>query len=346
MGNQKVLVLGFFGYENNQIDGQTIKTREIFNLVNDKLDSTNVFYFDTQSLRSNKLLFLKLFVLLFKVNKILYLPGKNNLQSFFPVLSTVCKILKKDLIYIVVGGWLVEFLNSNRKFIEGLKRCKCILVETSFLKENLLKKYNISNVLLFPNFRQHNFVPKLSACDENNFKIVFMARIMLEKGIDYIFNFAKSIDDNDLANRISIDFYGQINKSDEQYFLSNVAKFRFMSYKGVVEPKAVFETVSHYDLLVLPTFYEGEGFPGTIIDSYIAGVPVLVSNWKQLPEFVEINKTGFLFNLDDQVQFNEKISFAIGNCTQINTMKINSYKKSRSYSAEMAWEIIKSNFDN
>ena len=29
----KVLVIGAFGYENNQLDGQTIKTRNVYNLL-------------------------------------------------------------------------------------------------------------------------------------------------------------------------------------------------------------------------------------------------------------------------------------------------------------------------
>lgn len=345
MGKQKILVFGYFGYDNNQIDGQTIKTREVYKLVENRIGDNNVFYFDTQSLKSNKMLFFKLVYLLLRVDCILYLPGKNNLKSFFPVINLLCRLFNKDLIYIVVGGWLVEFIKENRQFIKGLKGCKQILVETEYLKENLLKDYQIFNVSLFPNFRQHNFTPKICNTDKNNFKIVFMARIMKEKGIDYLFKFAEFICASDLSHRVSIDFFGQIKPSDELYFLSNVAKFNFVHYRGVVEPKDVFCTISKYDLLTLPTYYEGEGFPGTIIDSYIAGIPVLASRWKQLPEFVDVDETGFLFNLDNQVEFNDLIISAINNCNQIDTMKINSYKKSKSYSAEKAWEILK-NFIN
>lgn len=47
--------------------------------------------------------------------------------------------------------------------------------------------------------------------------------------------------------------------------------------------------------MVIPTYYQGEGFPGTILDSYIFGVPVIVSKCKYNSEMIKEGKTGKLF---------------------------------------------------
>jgi len=54
------------------------------------------------------------------------------------------------------------------------------------------------------------------------------------------------------------------------------------------------ETIQKYDVLILPTFYQGEGYPGVIIEAYSLGLPVITTNWKAIPEIVENRKTGLL----------------------------------------------------
>lgn len=38
--------------------------------------------------------------------------------------------------------------------------------------------------------------------------------------------------------------------------------------------------------MLFPTYWSGEGFPGVIIDAYIAGVPVIASDWNFNKEVV------------------------------------------------------------
>ena len=50
----KILVLGYFGLQTNQLDGQTVKTRDLYRLVSQEFD--NVEYYDTEDFKINKLL--------------------------------------------------------------------------------------------------------------------------------------------------------------------------------------------------------------------------------------------------------------------------------------------------
>lgn len=50
----KVLVLGYFGNLTNQLDGQTVKTRDVYRLAKEQLTDCDIEYFDTQSLHKSK----------------------------------------------------------------------------------------------------------------------------------------------------------------------------------------------------------------------------------------------------------------------------------------------------
>ena len=82
----KVLVLGYFGYLTNQLDGQTVKTRDVYRLAKEQLNDCDVEYFDTQSLQKNKILVLKMFYKVMGCETLLYLPAHNNLKVFFPLI--------------------------------------------------------------------------------------------------------------------------------------------------------------------------------------------------------------------------------------------------------------------
>ena len=51
-------------------------------------------------------------------------------------------------------------------------------------------------------------------------------------------------------------------------------------YCGIKDPKDSVKTLKNYFALVFPTRFYTEGIPGTIIDAYYAGVPVIASKWE------------------------------------------------------------------
>lgn len=53
--------------------------------------------------------------------------------------------------------------------------------------------------------------------------------------------------------------------------------------------------IKKYDFLIFPTYYDGEGLAGTLIDSFFSGTPAIASNWKYNGEVITDQKNGFLF---------------------------------------------------
>lgn len=338
----RVLVIGYFGYITNQLDGQTVKTISVYELLKSKeIEIGSVSYFDTQQFQYSKLSFFKMISLLIECNKLIYLPAHNNLKYIFPFLFIFSKLKRIEIIYIVIGGWVDEFLQTKKLHVSMLSKIKGIFTESNQMTNNLIDQYNFKNVLTFPNFRLHSFIPSFKF-ESNRFKVAYMARIFKEKGIDIVFRLADYVQKKyGKKHSISIDFYGPIQKDEEDYFREELDKYDFVSYKCILKPEQIYSTLEQYDVVVLPTRFFTEGFPGTIMDAYISGVPVVVSRWKYASEFVNHGDSGFLFDLEKEDDFYSYVDCLYNDRSQLLKMKLEAYKKSKEYSSESAWQILK-----
>lgn len=333
---KRILVLGYFGYLTNQLDGQTVKTRDIYRLVTDK-SAEAVGFFDTENFKKNIFSVFKMFYLLVKCRTLLYIPAHNNLKFIFPAIFLLSFIFRFKINYFVVGGWLVGYLKNKHLHCLFLRHINGIFTETNLMKCELEKNYNMSNVVVFPNFRIHDFRER-SLSQSESLRIVFMSRINKLKGLDIVFLIAEYIKNNGLD--IIIDFYGPINLNDKSYFDAEIAKYEFTHYFGVLEPDKINSTLCGYDLLILPTRYFTEGFPGAILDAYISGIPVLVSQWKHATEFVENGVTGYICPLEDPSRFTDIVVQLFKDRELLSVLKKNARSKSDLYSADVAWETM------
>lgn len=67
-------------------------------------------------------------------------------------------------------------------------------------------------------------------------------------------------------------------------------------YKGVLEPREVYETLRQYDFLILPSFWKGEGYPCIITEAFAVGCPVIASKAGGIPEMIINGINGFLID--------------------------------------------------
>lgn len=339
---KKTLVLGYFGYPTNKLDGQTVKTRNVYKILCSKMSNSDINYFDTEDLKYSKKSIWVMLVRLWNCKQLIYLPANNNLKYIFPIIYILSVMRGFEIIYIVIGGWLVDFLKDKWLHRKLLSKIKIICPENELVRKNLQINYNIRNVTIFPNFRIQNYKPIVKASN-NSLRLVFMSRVTKSKGIDIVFKIADYIKLNYKSTDIIIDFYGPINQEDKSDFELNVNKYSFVSYSGVIQPNNIYKTLSKYDLMIFPTSYKGEGFPGAIIDAYISGIPVLASDWKYNSECIDNGITGYICDLKDIEQFCKVIDDLFINREKLLLLKYNALKKSMEYSPDKAWEIISPN---
>lgn len=336
-----ILVLGYLGLETNQLDGQTVKTRDLYRLLQEKC-GRQVRFFDTQSLQSHKNRIWRLWRYVAGSRIVVYVPAHNNLTYIFPILFLLSKVCHTQILYFVVGGWLVEFLRNKPLHRWMLKRIRCILPETELMCKQLQENYGLGRVRKFPNFRfTNNFVPQPHH-EPGKLHVVFCARVNRMKGLDVMFELADYIQKNYMG-QIDIDFWGPLHEPDKDYFFDQMQKYSCTRYRGVLSPEHIAPTLSQYDVAVLPTHFYTEGLPGTVIDAYMAGIPIIVSKWKHAEEFVQDGVTGFVIPFEHgDSELRNKIDLLYHNEEILQQLKLAAYQESRRYTAEYAWDMCQS----
>lgn len=342
MKRKKILVFGYFGYVTDQLDGQTVKTRSIYELVKERADA-DVVYADSQEFRKKPmsiLLFLKNFMC---ADKCIILPCLNNLKYIFPILYILSKFTRTEIIHVGIGGWHQKYLSGLPIVRKMLKNIKINLLENTITCKELHDDFGFDNLKVIPNFR-FEIAPKPINRKNLKLRLVFMARINIKKGLDTIAWMAKRLEEKGINNQIVLDIFGPYDSEQDKKFLeTNVTnKFDWIKYSGKLAPSEIIETLQTYDVMIFPTHYYTEGFPGSILDAYRAGLPVIATNWKHARQFILEEKSGYIvdFNspVDDIVSI---VEYLLTHREDLKRMQEYAYEENFKYTANSAWAILK-----
>lgn len=203
--------------------------------------------------------------------------------------------LKKNILYWVIGGGIGKKIIEGQYPINLFKTLDHIIVEDKDI-ELQMKDCGLKQVRTVPNFKPIPVVQKKKS-NSSTFKFLYLSRITPLKGCDMIIAAAKQLERKNI--QLSIDFYGPIE--NDYPFMEYIEKVSCISYKGFLslESHEVFVFISQYDALLFPTYYPNEGFPGVMIDGFIAGLPIITTNWRYNSHIVEHGKTGWLLPIQD-----------------------------------------------
>ena len=342
---KKIMVLGNYGYGVSGLDGQVINTINIYNLIlKHHPDQTRKV--DTlEHIKRPWKIFPLLFNLL-KIDTLIIIPGQNCFIYFLPLCYFLSKMAKFNIICICVGGWQYEFFagkengHSHRYIMNICRKIKCFMPELQRVNNDLIEHFNFKNTKIFPNFKEIPPLPAIQNRTDKQLKIVFCARINKNKGFHMVFDAIKSWKDK---FPFHVTFYGDIENEDRKDFFTLIEiNKKYASYNGLIPQNKVHVELAKHDILVLPTKYYTEGFPGSILDAYIAGIPVVVTEWKHSHEFVVEDKTGFIVPFTNgQSAFEKKIESLFFDQAKLSKMKKAARKESLKYSDKIAWDLLK-----
>jgi glycosyltransferase involved in cell wall biosynthesis len=124
---------------------------------------------------------------------------------------------------------------------------------------------------------------------------------MEEKGVSVILEAAGVLTKQSVSQpNMEIDFYGLFESEEyKAFFESELAGLNsWVRYKGYLDirsdPGTAYNILAGYDCLLFPTQYPGEGFPGVLLDAFIAGLPIICSDWNMNAEIVSHGKHGIV----------------------------------------------------
>lgn len=340
---KKVCVCGHFGIGKNLLNGQTIKTKIVTKELERVLNEQEVIKIDTHG--GKKKLFtmpILLFRALMSCENIIILPAHNGLCVIAPLLIIENVFFHRNLHYVVIGGWLPEFIEKHKILAWILKKFNCIYVETSKMKQ-LLENINFKNIVIMPNCKELKILKdsELVYTKKDLFKLCTFSRVMKEKGIEDAVYAVKRV--NELANRTiyTLDIYGQIESGQEEWFEKLQKEFPYyIKYCGLVPYDKSVEILKEYFVLLFPTHFYTEGVPGTIIDAYAAGIPVISSMWESFSDVIDNHITGIGYeyrNVTDLINLLMDISLTP---QSINEMKVACLKKAENFTPDKIWKVL------
>jgi len=218
---------------------------------------------------------------------VVFLASQPAFVSFGPVLFILSRILKFRIVCVLIGGALDIEHQSFSYFKKYLFKNTVLSADLVLLQTKHLMNYVSSirkcRVEWLPNFRKMESQDLYRGQRSNVCRrFVYIGRIVEEKGVGVLLEASSFLKDSD----VTIDMYGPI---DDDYGLTMINQLGcgIVNYRGVLEYQQVLDTLANYDALILPTFYKGEGYPGVVIEAYSQGKPVIVTDWRALPEIVD-----------------------------------------------------------
>lgn len=303
---KKVSVIGHFAVGHQYLNGQTIKTKIVTGELERVLGSGQVGIVDTHG--GPKTLLRAPFQVVHSLKNsknIVILPAKNGLRVYAPLLAVCSRFFRnRKLHYAVIGGWLPQFLETRKLLAKFLKTFDCIYVETNTMK-SALEQQGFSNVYVTPNCKDLTILSEaeLVFCEQEPHKLCTFSRVMREKGIEEAVEAVKTVNEALGRQVFSLDIYGQVDTAQTAWFENLQKAFpEFVRYGGLIPFDKSVEVLKEYFALLFPTCYEGEGFAGTLIDAFSAGVPVIASDWKYNAEIVN-EQVGYVYPTGNQEAF-------------------------------------------
>lgn len=322
-------MMGHFASGKNYIDGQTIKTRMLYNCLLER--EVRIVSVDTSKKKNNPIALIIDSILAFiKCDTFIILLSGNGMKVYFPVLYLLSRYLGKRIYHDVIGGNLDEYIKSNKQFKKYLNSFSKNWVEIESLRYKL-DKLGIKNAEVIPNFKNLRIA---SGLDKNRnqkpYAFCTFSRVVKEKGIEDAINAVKLINNKWNKDICKLDIYGEINADYVERFKELLrGAGNNIKYCGVIDYEETTNVLEKYFALLFPTYWHGEGLPGTIIDAFAAGLPVIATDWNYNDEIITSGKTGIIYKREDGLY--SVLMDVIDKPEMINSMRGNCVNEARRY---------------
>lgn len=292
-------IIGHFAEGIDMADGQVVKTRTVRELLCDVCGEENVRSVDTRGWQSHPIALIRDCSKLAKFSDVLVmLPAHNGVKIFAPLLISLRKRYGCKAVYSVIGGWLGEFIAGRSFLTKKLKSFDAILVESDRVRA-LLAEQGFDNALVAYNYKR---LPLLASSElvqpsGEPWPLAVFSRIYEDKGIDDIVWAVREANNRLDRHAFRLDIYGNVLPGYREHFDALMADCDAseVAYKGVVPAGESTSVLNGYLVLAFPTRYPGEGVPGTVVDAYCAGIPVIASRWPSCAEMVDEGETGVTY---------------------------------------------------
>ena len=198
----------------------------------------------------------------------------------------MCGIARRPLVVRFFGGDFAQLYDAYRSLQRWWSektylKCALLFVQTEAIFNRFSDR---DNFRWFPNTRNIQFGVKRPR--ERPEKLLFLSRLNMEKGLRESVEACRDLPDN-----CHLNVFGPIMPDTD---VSLLQTNREVSYCGVLHSEEVPEILAGHDVLLFPSYWASEGYPGVVLESLQCGTPVIGTRWAGIPEIVEHERSGLL----------------------------------------------------
>ena len=271
---------------------------EHYTLINTKR------YFNALSVLLNPIyVFIKVLLNTNRADVIFLNSSRGGTKHLAPVLFWLARLIGARFVFRPFGGDINKYTATYGPIRKWIFKQTILKADIFFLQTKALVDYYKSknaNTEQLPTSRDEPAAELLRGNRPFQKRFAYLGFVNEAKGIDLILEASQK-----LGSEYTIHIYGPIK---ENLYEEKFKQFPNV-YQGVLNKSEVLSTLAQYDVLLLPSHYEGEGYPGAIIEAYSLGMPVIATDWRSIPELVEHGKTGRLIKTKSPKALIDAIGF-------------------------------------
>lgn len=170
---------------------------------------------------------------------------------------------------------------------------------------------------------------------------MMFSRVIKEKGMGEAAKAIAKVNSRFGRKRAVLRIYGLIEDVYREEFEKLLDEYQdCVFYGGCIPFDQSVEVLSDSYMLLFPSVYRGEGMPGTILDAFSAGLPVIATDWHFNAELVQNGVTGYCYDWKKPELLEEHILYCMEHPEEVNGMRENCLKEAAKYTPEIVMEKI------
>lgn len=360
---KNILIIGPFP---NPITGQSIANKMVYKGL--KEEGYNVDFIDTNfykeltdkdkqgkfDINKIKIIFRNLFKELNKIRKnnydVIYMtPGGTFLGfiRFYHYFLISC-ILKKEIIIHIHNG-VFRKMYDKQNFIRKsiikffLKRIDKVIILGNSLKRMFKELIEEDKIFVCENGVQDEIVATEKEIEEkieriknsSKRKVLYLSNLMKEKGILELLKASEEFSEQEFEFNLAGAIEPSIKEIVEEYLRKYPNK---IIYHGIVNGNEKKKLFLENDIFVLPTYYENEGQPISILEAYATGCFIITD--PTVGGIRDIFKNGVNGKKCKKKEYNTLIECLNTNKSELNLYVKNNYLSYKKYNEESFKERI------
>lgn len=156
---------------------------------------------------------------------------------------------------------------------------------------------------------------------DGNLRFIFLSNLINDKGVSDLLEACKMLNDKGLM--FHCDFVGKSGDIDNHQLIELIKNKRLNDKVSYLGPKYRNEkniVLAQHEVLVFPTYYEGECLPLVLLEAMQMGLACISTYEGAIPHVIDNNVTGLLVEQHNPKELAAKMEYCINNRNEVKKM--------------------------